>query len=353
MYLPAIVCVTCYFEKKRAFATGIAVSGSGIGNAAFAFLFEWLIHASGWKGAMLVASGIILNCCAAGTLFRPLRSQAYQGTSQNNLNLYNIKETNDREKNSSPSRHSICAFHPLTPVSESKLDLQNGHKDETRFEKPKHLSQYHTIPGILYRKDIFYSASLINFPHHLSNPVMYTSSLNGLTNPPLSASEEKRSCFKSINCCSKETKDTLLEMMNFNLLKNNVFLLFAISNFLTSVGYYIPHIYVKARLVGLNITSEDKASQLLSIMGALNTIGRLIFGFISDSTLFNRLWIYIFCLTICGLSALLMSFAYSYLMMALYCAIYGLTCGNFISSIFSLVSLKKSTIHFPPLIPPN
>lgn len=25
VYLPAIVCVTCYFEKKRAFATGIAV----------------------------------------------------------------------------------------------------------------------------------------------------------------------------------------------------------------------------------------------------------------------------------------------------------------------------------------
>ena len=334
MYLPAIVSVTCYFEKKRAFATGIAVCGSGIGNAVFAFLFEWLIHASTWKGAMLIASGLVLNCCVAGALLRPLSSKAYQSSSQKNLNSYQIKETNNKEKNSSPSRHSICAFHPLTPVTESKFDFQKGFKDETCFEKSKFLQHYHTILGILYRKDIFYSTSLINFPHHLSNPVAYKSSLNGLSGLSFPKTNKKISCFKSINFCSKEIKDTLSEMMDFNLLKNNVFLIFAVSNFLTSFGYYIPHIYVKARVVGLNITSEDEASQLLSILGGLNTIGRLIFGFISDMTVFNRTWIYILCLTISGLSTISMSFAHSYSMMALYCAIFGLTCGNFISVFF-------------------
>ena len=32
IYLPAIVSVSIYFEKKRAFATGIAVCGSGVGT---------------------------------------------------------------------------------------------------------------------------------------------------------------------------------------------------------------------------------------------------------------------------------------------------------------------------------
>ena len=32
IYLPAIVSVSMYFEKKRAFATGIAVCGSGLGT---------------------------------------------------------------------------------------------------------------------------------------------------------------------------------------------------------------------------------------------------------------------------------------------------------------------------------
>ena len=36
IYLPAIVSVSIYFEKKRAFATGIAVCGSGLGTFLFA-----------------------------------------------------------------------------------------------------------------------------------------------------------------------------------------------------------------------------------------------------------------------------------------------------------------------------
>ena len=36
IYLPAIVSVSMYFEKKRAFATGIAVCGSGFGTFIFA-----------------------------------------------------------------------------------------------------------------------------------------------------------------------------------------------------------------------------------------------------------------------------------------------------------------------------
>jgi len=43
MYLPAIVSVTCYFEKKRSFATGIAVCGSGLGTFIFAPLTQTLI----------------------------------------------------------------------------------------------------------------------------------------------------------------------------------------------------------------------------------------------------------------------------------------------------------------------
>ena len=43
IYLPAIVSVTCYFEKKRSFATGIAVCGSGLGTFVFSPLVELLV----------------------------------------------------------------------------------------------------------------------------------------------------------------------------------------------------------------------------------------------------------------------------------------------------------------------
>ena len=44
VYLPSIVSVGYYFEKKRALATGIAVCGSGIGTFIFAPLSEYLLQ---------------------------------------------------------------------------------------------------------------------------------------------------------------------------------------------------------------------------------------------------------------------------------------------------------------------
>jgi hypothetical protein len=41
IYLPAIVSVSMYFEKKRAFATGIAVCGSGLGTFIMSPVTDW------------------------------------------------------------------------------------------------------------------------------------------------------------------------------------------------------------------------------------------------------------------------------------------------------------------------
>lgn len=72
IYLPAIVSVTCYFEKLRSLATGIAVCGSGLGTLVFAPFIEYLIVEFGWRGAMLITSALLLNCIIFGVMFRPL-----------------------------------------------------------------------------------------------------------------------------------------------------------------------------------------------------------------------------------------------------------------------------------------
>ena len=64
--------VTCYFEKKRSFATGIAVCGSGLGTFLFAPLTSHLVSEYSWKGALLIIAGLTLNCILFGALFRPL-----------------------------------------------------------------------------------------------------------------------------------------------------------------------------------------------------------------------------------------------------------------------------------------
>lgn len=74
IYLPAIVSVTCYFDKYRSLATGIAVCGSGLGTFIFAPFVDYLVKGYGWKITVAVISGLVLMCTLFGMLFRPLNS---------------------------------------------------------------------------------------------------------------------------------------------------------------------------------------------------------------------------------------------------------------------------------------
>jgi hypothetical protein len=44
--------------------------------------------------------------------------------------------------------------------------------------------------------------------------------------------------------CSKETRDTLAEVLDFSILKDPIFILFTVSNFCTSIGFSIPYVYI-------------------------------------------------------------------------------------------------------------
>ena len=82
IYLPAIVSVGYYFEEKRAFATGLAVCGSGLGAFIFNPFSKYLIDEFGWRGAILIEAAIILNCILCGALFRPLVAKKIKNSSK-------------------------------------------------------------------------------------------------------------------------------------------------------------------------------------------------------------------------------------------------------------------------------
>ncbi|XP_033728826.1 monocarboxylate transporter 12-like isoform X2 [Pecten maximus] len=70
VYTPTIVIVSYYFERRRALATGIATCGSGIGGFVFAPLSVLLLETFGWKGAMWIITGIVLNGIVFASFYR-------------------------------------------------------------------------------------------------------------------------------------------------------------------------------------------------------------------------------------------------------------------------------------------
>uniref|UniRef100_A0A182MPH1 Major facilitator superfamily (MFS) profile domain-containing protein n=1 Tax=Anopheles culicifacies TaxID=139723 RepID=A0A182MPH1_9DIPT len=71
-YVAAVVIVAYYFDKKRSFATGLSVCGSGIGTFVFASLTQVLLDEYGWRGTTLILAGVFLNMCLCGLLMRDL-----------------------------------------------------------------------------------------------------------------------------------------------------------------------------------------------------------------------------------------------------------------------------------------
>ena len=58
MYLPGIVIISYYFDKRRVLASGLATAGSGLGNIALPPLINQLIEIYGWRQSCFILAGI-------------------------------------------------------------------------------------------------------------------------------------------------------------------------------------------------------------------------------------------------------------------------------------------------------
>ncbi|XP_026874983.2 monocarboxylate transporter 1-like isoform X2 [Electrophorus electricus] len=69
---PALIMISKYFYKRRPFANGIAMAGTPVFLSALAPLNSWLYDQFGLRGSFLILGGLLLNCCVAGSLMRPI-----------------------------------------------------------------------------------------------------------------------------------------------------------------------------------------------------------------------------------------------------------------------------------------
>nr|XP_040226142.2 monocarboxylate transporter 12-B [Anopheles coluzzii]XP_040226152.2 monocarboxylate transporter 12-B [Anopheles coluzzii]XP_049464187.1 monocarboxylate transporter 12-B [Anopheles coluzzii] len=390
IYLPAIVSVTMYFERLRSLATGIAVCGSGLGTSIFAPLTEALIKKFQWQGALLAIAGIVLICVLFGLMFRPLvhepaspgkelqelpqHSSADPSTTMKptsgNANESNLKRSNSHGHVDAPkidlnanghsaSGHNLDKHTRTTPGEDAKrLGLSQPLLTAPESVQPVPLKR--TESGTMYRKDALYTGSVHNIAsRHASqaNLSIYEKGSygsvqgNGLHRPPAEPDAPER-CLGCIPC-SRETCDTFREMMNFSILKDPIFIIFTVSNFLTSVGFNVPYVYLAAQAQVLGIGSKD-ASYLLGIIGIANTVGRIVLGYLSDKPWVNRLAVYNCSLAVCGIATALSVLCVDFYWLGVYSAVYGFTIGAYVGLtsviLVDLLGLEKLTNAFGLLL---
>jgi MFS family permease len=442
IYLPAIVSVTCYFEKRRAFATGIAVCGSGFGTFVLAPITERLIHMYEWRGALLIASAILLSCAVFSALFRPLAeskenqdaergagiangtgapvsipdidivesspthveasaepllntnsdSQSLQANADESLeepgeimSVPNIRGHASRFLTSrGKDTLTMSCSHPVLPVGIGSMDslhkfnystrqtarhslkfgsevLFEGATSRNRRKTSGTLDKSTSTGLIMQRKDIFYSGSMANLNNiPVKRPDKVETLTERMVRTPDDSNEalaEKNKKFCGCIPCSPEFNTVMDTMMDFSILKNPVFLYFAVSNFFTSLGYNVPYVYIVDMAIGdAKNPLNDKASAgfLLSIVGISNTLSRVVLGYLSDKKWMNRLYLYNICLAICGLATGLSSHTTDLFWLRVYAATFGATVGVYVSLtsviLVDLVGLDKLTNAFGLLL---
>ncbi|VDD90804.1 unnamed protein product [Enterobius vermicularis] len=352
MYCPAIIIVTVYFEKKRAMATGIAVCGAGVGTLVFAPLAAKAITIWGWHGAFYLYTVVLILCALCGSTFRPLP----------------FVKVEDQDKSIEEKKGELKAV---------KADVNAGgdvsHKVDWFLSGLRSLSLCLTSVRVLLSwslLDVFYTGSVTSLPRKnhekfrsLTMLKEDNTALDGVADKNANGyvSQERnrmREIFRSL----AGTFFVVVDILDLTLLADPIFMLFAISNFLTSIGFNAPLMFIPAHAENMGVTPAN-AAYLLSAFGAFNTIGRVLFGIVSDRKLptkfgkdvkRNRLWIYIVSLCICGMVTCFVFVYKSYMNLLVYAAIFGLTISSYVCLtsvlLVDLLGLDKLTSAFGILL---
>lgn len=228
-FVSAIIVVGAYFSHKRAIATGIAMSGSGLGTFAYAYLTNILISQYDWRGTVLILSGILLNGVFCGLLFRPLPESKLDcsRSEDNSLDASDIAEIKTLLKKSPldsirhskmPSRLALSSEFTITRKDNMLLPEANGIKSFlSQHDFRKDLKP---ISNQMSRTDIFYSGSLARLSHHQKSAV-FSSHPGNLNSVETEESSREKSHFHAFWDGMKK---------NMKLFNNKVFVLLLLTN---------------------------------------------------------------------------------------------------------------------------
>ena len=101
-----------HFDRWRGLAIGIATCGSGLGTFVYPFIIEAMTEIYGWRGSLIILSGLSLHICVFGALQFPMEAShivATQGHFGSKVGFTEC-EPNKKEIYSSEYKRMIALF---------------------------------------------------------------------------------------------------------------------------------------------------------------------------------------------------------------------------------------------------
>ncbi|XP_004420716.1 PREDICTED: monocarboxylate transporter 1-like isoform X1 [Ceratotherium simum simum] len=122
---PALTMIGKYFYKRRPLANGLAMAGSPVLLSTLAPLNQALFDIFGWRGSFLILGGILLNCCVAGALMRPIGPKPTNAEKDRSKESLQEAGKSDAKKGASDAN---TEFNGRNPKEEKQSVFQTANK---------------------------------------------------------------------------------------------------------------------------------------------------------------------------------------------------------------------------------
>ncbi|KOX77338.1 Monocarboxylate transporter 9 [Melipona quadrifasciata] len=309
-FVAAVVIVAYYFDKKRSFATGLSVCGSGIGTFIFAPVTQYLLAEYGWRGTTLILAGLFLNLAVCGCLMRdldfsdsgPLHDQLSTPSARFVPTPSSLSELKSEENKDKALPNDEQTLQQQTDAAWrlwwlKKINLDSSLRRSSTLEHTRRLPTAYLKDIRVHRHSLTYRGAMLNINRYRlrasSCPDIYRNSMTTIAKTKL------------------------------------------VCNFLLHTWYDVPYVYLTDNAIEMGF-SETDASILISVIGITNMGGEILLGWAGDRAWVNASIVYAVCMALCGaVTALIPVVVSSYYTL---CAISG-AFGLFIGANYSLTSI--------------
>lgn len=313
-----------------------------------------------YRGAVLIMGAVTLNVWASALLYEPVEKHMVPAppsskSDDHDLEAASITVTSPEDEkklnNMISSSNSNEKAAPIVPKSASSVALEyykntpvQGRTRKISMPTGREVtSQMHSTPALhavpergdynrlSRRKSPFQSPSTSSF-HYISTPY------HGST---LSVLQPERASNLTLNAISstftRKPTDEVKKLeekpqnkfFDFSLLKDPIYLVILISNSTNAVSYTNFVILLPAYAISLGF-DKNMSSLLLSTVSVLDLIGRIGGSALSDVSMMPKHWYFVGGLFVSGVSLALLPIAKSYVILSVYCGVFGLASGIYV-----------------------
>ncbi|KAG9467944.1 hypothetical protein GDO78_013997 [Eleutherodactylus coqui] len=281
VYLPAVVMVGQYFQKRRALAQGLSTTGTGFGTFLITVLLKYLCAEYGWRNAMIIQGAVTLNLCVCGALMRPLESRGQS----------HVETKSDHQDKKEMSLLDANAVKPNTVL--------HGEEDgEFKMDNRASWSKEDTSNDI----------AITDISRH--------GILKSLTRMTVSMRSGFWAWYSSYFGAA-------------SLFTNKVFVAFVFWALLAYCSFVIPFIHLPEIVELYGMSEQNNIFPLTSIIAIVHIFGKIILGFLGDLSCVSAWNVFIASNFTLGICILILPLMQVYAALAVVCALIGFSSGYF------------------------